>query len=315
MATFEHYQHQFDDNVKDLAGSPSRSMLKELVSHDNKQGAIAYLDYEKPGTAKGDTDLKAKATRKSYEADASKTLAKFNAIFTPHDETIKERTLIAPRLIEYGHNFDEDVDILEIVSPKNSTIRNLGRNVFTDEDSLIIGGISAASVGRVTSASANEITASTIALADVNSGSQIITTENVGYIGTDDIGKIRERMELAYVDSKVYCLISPTDKRLMRKHNKDISNTDFVGSSEYFTSGKLPDIDGVCFIPHPLISVGEFYAFTQESVVLNTFMPLRSDLSREGSMRFSHQAYIREKLDCKRVDDLLVVHGTVTEES
>ena len=311
MATFEHYQHQFDDNVKDLAGSPSRSLLKELVDQDNKQGAIAYLDYEKPNAAKGNTDLKAKATRKSYEADGSKTLEKFNAIFTPHDETVKERTLIAPRLIEYGHNFDEDVDILEIVSPKNSTIRNLSRNIFTDEDNLIIGGISAASVGRVTSASANEITATTVALSGVNGGSQLITTENVGYISTDDIGKIRERMELAYVDSKVYCLISPADKRLMRKNDKNLSNADFVGSAEYFKSGDLPEVDGVCFIPHPLIAQGSFYAFTRESVVLNTFMGLRSDLSREGTMRFSHQAYMREKLDCKRVDDLLVVHGTV----
>jgi hypothetical protein len=307
MATFELYQHQFDDNIKELAGSPNRSILKALVSQDNKQGAIAYLDYEKPGTAKGSTALSAKSTRKNYEADGSKTLAKFNAIFTPHDETVKQRTLIAPQLIEYGHNFDEDVDILHIVSPQNSTIKNLNRSVFTDEDNLIIAGISAANVGRVTSASANEITASTISLP----GTQAITTENVGYISSDDIGKIRERMELAYADSKVYCLISPTDKRLMRKNDKNLSNTDFVGSSRYFETGELPDIDGVCFIPHPLITAGSFYAFTSESVVLNTFMSLRSDLSREGTMRFSHQAYIREKLDCKRVDDLLVVHGTV----
>ncbi len=310
-STFEHYQHQFDDNVKDLAGSPSRSLLKELVDQDSKQGSIAYLDYEKPDAAKGASDLKTKKTRKTYEADATKTLAKFNAIFTPHDETTKERTLIAPQLIEYGHNFDEDVDILHIVSPKNPTIRNLGRNVFTDEDNLIIGGISAASVGRVTAASANEITATSIALADVDNGNQIIETENVGFISVDDIGLIRERMELSYVDSKVYCLISPTDKRLMRKNNKDLANRDFVGSDHYFKTGELPEIDGVCFIPHPLITAGTFYAFTRESVVLNTFMGLRSDLSREGTMRFSHQAYIREKLDCKRVDDLLVVHGTV----
>jgi hypothetical protein len=199
------------------------------------------------------------------------------------------------------------VDVLHIVSPQNATVRNLMRNVFTDEDQLIINGIKAANVGRVTSASANEITASTIALP----GSQSFDTENVGYIDVDDIGTIREKMETNFVDSKIFCLISPADKRLMRKNNKDLANRDFVGSDEYFKSGKLPDIDGVHFIVHPLITQGEFYAFSSDAIVLNTFSPLKSDMSREGTMRYSHQVYIREKLDCKRVDDLQVVHGTV----
>ena len=322
MATFEHYRQQFAENVRDLAGAPNRSILPQLVARESLTGSVAYLDFEKPDTAKGASDLKAKATRDAFESglDAkgdsftNGTLSSFNSIFTPHDQTIKERTLIQPQLIEYGHNFDEDVDILNIVDPANSTVRNMMRNVYKDEDNLIINAIKAATVSRVTSSSTNETSPTNIAFPTsqkIGAGGEDFGSSDSTFITLDDIGRIRELMETQYVDSKVYCLISPTTKRLMRANITALTDSDFVGATAFFTGGGLPDVDGITFISHPSILATEFYAFTADSIVFNTFNPLTTSLNEIAVQRNSIQAYIREKVDAKRVDDLGVVFGEI----
>ena len=322
MATFEHYRQQFSDNVRDLAGAPNRSILPQLVARESLTGSVAYLDFEKPDTAKGATDLKTKATRDAFESglDAkggsftNGTLASFNSIFTPHDQTVKERTLIQPQLIEYGHNFDEDVDILNIVDPANSTVRNMMRNVYKDEDNLIIDAIKAGTVSRVTASSTNETSPTDISFPTaqkIGSGGGTFASPSGTFLTLGDIGAIRELFENAYVDSKVYCLISPTTKRLMRANITSLTNADFIGATGIFTGGGLPDVDGITFIAHPSISATEFYAFSSEAIVFNTFKPLTTSLNEIAVQRNSIQAYIREKVDAKRVDDLGVVMGSI----
>jgi hypothetical protein len=302
-----HAKQVFTDNVRDLAGSPMRSMLKEFVDHDSQKGSVVYLDSAGAGDDVVIEDLKTdKKSRKTYEADATKTLEKFNAIFTPHNEISRQRTLSQPKLLRRGHSFDEDEDILELVDPKNKVIRQLFRAIVKGEDQLILNGIKASSVVRV-DGDTSEITTETVSFP----ASQQFTTANAGYIHLKDISTICQKFEDQYVTEPIFCLISPTDKKGIIDNNDKVHDTDFVNSHSYFHDGKLPDIYGVHFIPHPLVSAGSFYAFTKEAIVMNTYSAFKSSLTQEGLQNMSYVAYLREKLDCKRVDDLQVVHGTV----
>ena len=308
MATFEHYQHTFSNNVRDLAGGPMRSVLPEFVDKDNQGGKVAYLDSAGPGADITDSALTDKKTRKSYEMEASKTLEKWNEIHTPHNEITKLRTLSMPRLIEWGHTFDEDEDILEIVDPTNKTVRQGMRSVVKARDQLILNGITAPAVSRVDSSSADEVSPVTI----VFPASQQIDTGQNDIVLLTDLTSIGEAFETQYVDEKIYVLVNPTTKKIIIDNNEKIHDTDFVNKHAYFHEGKLPDVYGLCFITHPLVADNKLYAFTKEAIILNQYKAFKSSLSKVPELREGHQVYLREKLDCKRVDDLKVVHMTIT---
>lgn len=308
MATFEHYQHTFSNNVRDLAGGPMRSVLPEFVDKDNQGGKVAYLDSAGPGADITASALTNKKTRKTYEADGSKTLAKWNEIHTPHNEITKLRTLSQPQLIEWGHTFDEDEDILEIVDPTNKTVRQGMRSVFKARDQVILNGITAASVSRVDSTSTDEVSPVTVTFP----ASQQIDTGQNDIVLLTDFTSILEKFEDQYIDEKIYVLVNPTTKKIIIDNNEKIHDTDFVNKHAYFHDGKLPDVYGLCFITHPLVADNKLYAFTKEAIILNQYKAFKSSLSKVPELREGHQVYLREKLDCKRVDDLKVVHMTIT---
>lgn len=308
MATFEHYKHTFTQNVRDLAGGPMRSVLPEFVDKDNQSGKVVYLDSAGPGADTTASALTAKKTRKTYEADASKSLAKWNEIHTPHNEITKLRTLSTPQLNEWGHTFDEDEDILEIVDPTNKTVRQGMRTIFKTRDQIILNGIKAASVSRVDSSSSDEVSPVTV---NFPAGQQIDTAAD-DVVTLKDISAAVAMFEDQYIDDRIFCLISPTTKKIIIDNNEKIHSTDFVSRSGYFESGDLPEIYGVSFISHPLVEENKLYYFCKEAIVLNQFKGFESSLSKVPHLREGTQAYMREKIDCKRVDDLKVVHQTIT---
>lgn len=314
MPDMTHYFQQFNENVKDLAGAPSRSILRELVSKDNKRGSVVYLDSAGAGADLSIDDLKTdKKTRKTYEADGAKTLAKFNAIFTPHNDITRQRTLATPKLIEWGHSFDEDEDILEIVDPQNKTVRQGMRSIWKAQDQQVLNGINAASVVRVDGAT-SEVTPTT----ENMPAGQVFDTAQNDYISRKDMTKIVNLFEDQYVTDKIYCLISPTAKKGIIDNDEKITDADFIARSQAFGEdgsfmpNKFPEVFGVHFIVHPLVAANKFFAFTEESIVLNEFKAFKSDISIAETQRYSYIAYMREKCDCKRVDDLQVAHGTIT---
>lgn len=314
MPDMTHYFQQFTANVRDLAGAPNRSILRELVSKDNKQGSVVYLDSAGAGEDLTIQDLKTgKKTRKTYEADASKTLEKFYAIFTPHNDITRQRTLSTPKLIEWGHSFDEDEDILEIVDPQNKTTKQGMRSIFKQQDQLVLNGISAAFVVRV-DGDTSEVTPETI---NMPAGQQFNTAQN-DYIGRKDMTKIVNLFEDQYVTDQIFCLISPTAKKGIIDNDEKITDADFIARSQAFDEagkfnpGKFPEVFGVHFVVHPLVPANKFYAFTMESIVLNEFKPFKSNIEIAPTQRYSYIAYMREKADCKRVDDLQVAIGTIT---
>lgn len=314
MPDMTHYFQQFNANVRDLAGSPHRSVLREVVSKDNKTGSVVYLDCAGAGSDLTIQDLKTnKKTRKTYEADGSKTLAKFNEIFTPHNDITRQRTLANPKLIEWGHSFDEDEDILEIVDPQNKVTRQGMRSIWKAEDQLIINGIGAPSVIRVDGAT-SEVTPQTVNMPI----GQVFNTAQNDYISRKDMTKIVQLFEDQYVTERIFCLISPTAKRGIIDNDDKITDSDFLSHAAAFDGdgkfrpGAFPEVFGVHFIVHPLVAANKFYAFTEQAIVLNEFKAFKSDISIAETQRYSYIAYMREKCDCKRVDDLQVAHGTIT---
>lgn len=308
MATFEHYQHTFSNTVRDLAGGPMRSVLPEFVDKDNQMGKVVYLDSAGPGTDTSPSQLTTKKTRKSYEADGSKTLAKWNQIHTPHNEISKLRTLSTPQLNEWGHTFDEDEDILEIVDPTNKTVRQGMRTIFKTRDQIILNGIKATSVARVNSTSTDEVSPVTV---NFPSGQRINTGQN-DKILLKDISAAKAMFEDQYIDEQIFCLVSPTTKKNIIDNNDNIHDTDFVSRSGYFEKGDLPEIYGVNFISHPLVDENKLYYFCKEAIVLNQYKAFMSTLEKVAHLRDGTQAYLREKINCKRVDDLKVVFQTIT---
>lgn len=302
-----HYKQQFTDTVRDLAGSPMRSIMREFVDKENKKGSIVYLDSAGAGEDLTHYDLKDKKNRKTYEADESKTLAKWNAIHTPHNDITRQRTISSPKIVEWGHVFDEDEDILELLDPQNKVVRQGMRSVFKAQDKQIIDAIAAASVSRV-DGDTSEITPETISFP----GGQAFNTAQHAYVSLKDISTIMQKFEDQYVTERVFCLISPTTKKGIIDNNEKVHDTDFVDRHSYFHDGKLPDIYGVHFIPHPLVANNKFFAFTKEAIVCNISKGLESDFDKVPNQRCGYQAYVREKSDTKRVDDLQVTHGTIT---
>lgn len=308
MATFEHYRHQFSDVVRELAGDPMRAILPEFVDMDSQVGSVVYLDSIGGGDDLSESDLTTKDTRKSYEAKNSPTLSDWNDIHTPHEETVKERTLAKPKLLEWGHTFDEDEDLLEVVDPTNKTVRQGMRKLFKLKDKLIIDAIKAASVSRVTDTSTDEIDPVTVTFP----AAQQIDSAADDVVTLTDLTAIRELFEDQYVDDQIFALISPQMKRVIIDNNDKVHNTDFVSRAGYFETGLLPDIYGISFITHPQVENNKIYAFCRESIVWNQFKGMESSLSRVPQYREGVQAYIREKADAKRVDDKKVVHLTMT---
>lgn len=308
MATFEHYKYTFSETVRELAGGPMRSLLPEFVDKDNKKGASALLDSAGPGPDKTTSLTTGKKTRSTYEADGSKTLAKWVEIHTPHDEITQIRTFAYPYLNEWGHTFDEDEPLLEIVDPTNKKVNQGMRVIWKARDQHVINGIAAASVSRVQSTSTNEVTPETIAFP---AGQEVDTDANDA-VGLTDLTKVNKMFRDQYIDQRVYCLVSPATEKLIIDGNSDIHNTDFVDKSEYFMNGTLPAVYGISFICHPLIPDDKLYFFTKEAIVMNQFKPFKASISKVAEKREGTQAYMRETLDAVRVDDLQVVHMTIT---
>lgn len=307
MATFEHYKFTFSETWRDLAGGPMRSLLPEFVDKDNKKGVSALIDSAGPGPDKTTSLTRNKKTRATYENDASKTLAKWVEIHTPHDEITQVRTFAYPYLNEWGHTFDEDESLLEIVDPTNKKVRQGMRVIWKTRDQHIVNGIKADTVSRVQSTSADEVSPENISFP----GSQKIDAGTANKVLLTDLTAVTRLFRDQYVDSRIYGLISPTTEKNLIDNNDKIHNTDFVDKADYFMTGKLPQIYGISFITHPLVEDDKLYFFTSDAIVMNQFTPFKASISKVAEKREGTQAYMRENIDAVRVDDLKVVHMTI----
>lgn len=311
-----HYKAMYSDAVRELVGSPDRSILKELVGKEAKKGSAVFVDSIGPDADNGDAVVTALANiknRATYEKEVEKTLAKRDAIATPHMEANKQRTLLTPKRNHWGHSFDKIEDLCEVTNPQARTIRQGMKRIWLKQDGVILDALGAATVLRGEDESG-------VSPVSFPAGQIIDPIASYGanpvYFGLTTSARIKRLFEAQYYFGKIYCVISPTTKEdFINNSRNQVHNMDFVDGPRYFRDGSLPNIDGVFFIPHPLCGDDEFFAWGPDGVCYNQFDPFEENLGIAPTECFSVIAYMREFIDAKRIDDLLVVQGSILREA
>ena len=311
-----HYKAMYSDSVRELAGSPDRSLLKDFVSKESKKGSAVFIDSIGPDVPDGDAVVTALANiknRATYEREVEKTLAKRDAISTPHMEANKQRTLLTPKRNHWGHSFDRIEDLCEVTNPQARTIRQGMKRIWVKQDGVILDALSAATVLRGQDESG--VSAVTFPAGQVLDDIACYGATPV-YFSLDTCTAIKKLFEDQYYSGKIVCVVSPKVKKEFIDHSRNqVHSMDFVDGPSYFREGKLPDINGIHFIPHPLCGDEEFYAWGPDGVCYNQFDPFEENLGIAPTECFSAIAYMREFIDAKRIDDLLVVQGTILREA
>lgn len=297
-----HYKQMFTEACKQLAGSQSRSLLRELVGYERLKGEVAYLDAIEPDDEADVMALTDKPTRAAYELEVAPDLADWTALMTPHMAANKVRTLITPLLIEWGHHFDEDEDILEFVDPTSREIQQGFRRMWRRTDQIILAAIGAATVQRGKTNCAGDVSA--VAFPDA----QRITVAD-GVFDKDVCSEVKSKFEDQYVDDEqIFGVISPTTKHnLIVASGGTLHSGDFVSKQGFFEKGLLPEVYGVHLVVHPLVPDCAAAFWTRNGVTWGQFKERKEDLAVSPDQRFHTVAYVREKANAVRVDDSRVV--------
>jgi len=304
----------YTDRVKELAGSQSRSLLKELIGFQKAGGRTCFLDGVAPGDEADLGLLSAKNTSREYfDRDAvDQTHANYMLTRTPHHDIEKVRTHFVAKIIEWGHYFDEDEDVLIMTSPVVKAMPQGMKRIFKKEDYLILTAGMAATVNRGRDDD-DDVSLEAVAMP----ASQIM--DDIGYdtVNLNWVDELAERFENKFVDEPIICVISPSVKTaLLKSDRKVIQSLDFVTAKDYFATGKLPNISGISFLVHPMIkslapagSIDTYLAFTREGLTWGEWKARKTDIGIDYSGRAEMVAYTREKANCVRDDDSRVVIG------
>lgn len=318
-SVYAHHITAFNRNVANLAGFQYESLVAPLFRQESDRGEIASFDTigQDPDenndgateTAWADIDSYA-----DYVNGATGTFSDFLATRTPHNEVLKERSLVSPLQIEWGYNFRKVDEVAELTDPTSRVMRQGMGRCRTSVDKFALSALTAANVlrGKSTADAANVAFPAT----------QILTSESAQTYTTEDGAKIAQRFEEEYIDimkEDVIALISPEMKRKMRAADPSIRSRDFVDSYEIFKEFKLPKIDGITYVTHPRVTqykdaaaYDRVVAFTREGMVWNEFDPVESFLDRNPDARYEYQAYIRQLANAVRIDDKRVVWMDIT---
>jgi hypothetical protein len=314
IPTIEHYKVMYADAVHELVGSQERSLLKEFVARQSKQGEIVFLDAIAP-----DDDARTQAiadtkTRERYEAIDDADIDDWLDLQTPHMQIYRERTAVTPVCIDWGHHFNKENELQLLGDPKSQTLRQAMKRIWKSEDALILGALSAASVTRGKDAA----NLSTVNLPDtqklvIDSGAGADGTEDVTSISKDLFAHIKQKFEEKFLfDERIFLVMNPLHKRLLIENSGDkIHNADFVEKRGYFEKGLLPDIYGVHILVHPAVPNNRMYAWNPDGIVWNQWDPLKTNLGVSPEQRFHWVAYMEQYANTVRVDDGLVIQITV----
>lgn len=306
-----HHKVQYADSVRQLAGSPERSIFKELCSKESKQGESVMLDSYGAAEDAVITDLSVVKTRAKDGAD---TFDKFNLLQTPHMNIERARTIILPKVIDWGHTMNEYNRLTDVTDPQSQTLKKGMERIWLKEDALFIGAAFATAVSRYTAAG----TVGSVAMP----AGQIITLANQAAFVLSVISQIKQKFESKYYKGVIYCAIPTTVKKVMIDNSDNkLTNKDFVDSSTYLTNYVLPDIYGVRFIPTPLLDAAinngttskvRFLAWAPDGMVWNQWSGLETALGVAATEKFAIKAYMKEVANAVRNDDNLVVQGEFT---
>jgi len=296
----ELWREMFSDNIKQLAGSPDRSVLINVPSQENKKGDTVNIDGIK-GNAAVTEDTKTIKNRK----DGTAAYADYLATRTPYTGTVKQRSKLSPYTITATDYIGKNEDVLRALDITSPTMEALMRVTRIQEDQLVINALSASVVTR-------ETDNGTIASVAFPTGSQQITTANIGYIAPDDLSDMDALFRDQYIASEKYLVVNPSAVAGMKKNNRDyFQGIDFIGRMGAFADGNIEKAEGFTIIVSPLVPAGEFYAFVKDAVTVNTFQTIDTSVDELPEARFATQLYIDKVVNAVRNDDYGVVQGLI----
>ena len=310
MALNTHHKVMYADSCKELAGQ-NKSLLKEFVDKDAKTGEAVFFDTIDVGDEAVQTALAniPEQYRAAFES-SGKTFADWLKMQTPHMNVELGRVMLAPEQLDFGHTFRSFDEMAQNGDPKSKKLRQAMRSIHRKEDAIILSALFAGS--KMVGKDLGNLTAQAFPT------SQILAVPD-GVFNLATIISINEIYDNNFLtDQKKYCVISPKAKKSLINNSGDtITSKDFVDSGRYFSKGELPDVYGICFIVHPGVKdhIGTFddafVVFTEESVVLNQFKALETNLGQAETQRFQYIFYMEELLNAVRIDDKTVVQGTL----
>jgi len=248
--------------------------------------------------------------RADFEAIGVPALADWLAIQTPHMDVELDKVLCSPYENIWAHTFRNIDEIAENANSESIKLKQGMKRIWRREDQWILDALSRPTEQR------GKDPASAAAIA-FPVAQQI--NEADGIFDTETISTIAKLFENNYkTDEKIYCIISPTAKKnLIDSSGGTIHSSDFVDGTRYFMNGDLPEIYGVHFIVHPLVSEysatypDAFFAYCSSAICYNQFDPLQTKLDEDPSKKFNIVLQIREYIGACRIDDLGVVQGTL----
>jgi len=304
MALNTHWKYMYADLVRELAGSPNRSILKEFCARDTKKGEAQLFDAIGVLDAANQTALASiQDSRKYFETLTAPDVADLVKLLTPHKEILRQRTQGVPVRIDTGHVFRSEDEVAEGAISTGNVLNTLMKTIWTREDALVIGALRAATQLRTTG---DPHTFGAVSFP----GGQILGAGGEVTAYTKDVPTaIKAVFEANYMaDEPIYVLISPaTKKELIDASGDKIQNRDFVEKSEYFTKGRLPDIQGCIHIVHPACPDDEALAWTKEGIMYNQASPLVTKMGEDPGQRFNINLMVEEFVSCVRLDDKRVV--------
>lgn len=319
----ERWKSQYHKALTQLAGDQFKPRLVEYMRIASEAGDEAWFDSAAPLDFATDTVMSNAMGIWRKELPGSPTTAQFQAIFTPHTEIDKNRTLCVPHLIEAGYYFRKTDKIGEVGSPENYTLREIMRRMARAKDIRILDSLTGLTAFR----GKNQADGSNVNFPTT----QVISiTAGISAFDKDVLIQVQQLFQENYIQNEmIYMVVTPEGLALLA-----INSTDTIFSSRFtnnndgknFEQYVFPTIYGVDLIQHPLMSEydtsilgthadGIFVAFTMEWGWLNEASPMEVAIDRAILQRNSPVLYIDNWCNGVRVDDKRVVivgFGTVT---
>lgn len=321
-----HVIQQFNEVVQELAGGPSRSYLMEAIGFETAKGDVDFIDGISPAKTAGSTTALASVVgREEYDAiGAGATLANFvDYMVTPNDTVTKQRTAVSPYQIRVSKWFKEtERNFVELTDPTSRTLRSLMSGFWYRKEKRIVNALLSGTMPRRTS---DNTTQHNVTIPD----SQILDPLTYDTLTRDVFTDIKSRFLSQYVmDETIFAGFGPTAWRhLVRNSGKELLNQDYVQGYQYFSGGKLPTVDGVTPIVHPIFEdtaaltelglladgmLGGISAWTRMGLSWAEFSAMDTQFD-ENMPAFNGQSVARivSYGDAVRADDLLVVQGKI----
>lgn len=304
-----YWKYLYSDTIQKLYGTQRQSILKPFVRMESKKGEAAFFNAINRGDAATTTALRSiEDQRANFETITTPDLADYLAMLTPHHEVVRQRTQVLPTRIHTGYTFRNQDEMAENANSQSSIVQERVASLYAQEDALIIAALRASTQSRCTSDS-HVVGSVSLPAGQILGGSGEVTAY------TKDVPTaIKEIFEANwYLTGPIYCMISPfTKKELIDQSGDKIQNKDFIDSSSFFTGGRLPEIQGIIHVVHPAMPDDEFVAWAKEGIVYNQAAALQVDLDTDPGKQFATVLYAREFAGACRVDDTLVVQGSIT---